>query len=74
MDQAPIAAVMSTYSFFRITEGPDSTRSQAIIQLLLSKELRSELHLWYRDDQPMNNAFREFKQKLSNLAGEELGK
>ena len=69
-----VRALMATYDWFRVLEGPHAQRVHDTIDLLLSRELRPSLHRWYR--QPGACLERAeviaIKDHLSQLAGEKL--
>ena len=73
-DQIPICALMDAWYWFRVTEGEDSPRAVEAIEHLLSQELRPALRSWYsRAGHEMNPAAIEFRDRLSEMAGERFG-
>src|ERR1700746_2603163 len=42
-----VRALMATYDWFKVVEGPHAQRVHDTIDLLLSRELRPSLHRWY---------------------------
>ena len=72
--ERPICALLDAWHWFSLTEGDTSPRASEAIEHILSTELRSALRSWYRrwgDD--MNPAATEFRDQLSQLAGERFG-
>ena len=70
-----VSALLATHDWFRMLEGSRSSRVQETIDRLLSPALRPGLHQWYR--RPGANpgaAATEFRDQLSQLAGERLEK
>ena len=70
-----VGALLATHDWFRMLEGSRSSRVQETIDRLLSPALRPGLHQWYR--RPGTNpgaAATEFRDQLSQLAGERLEK
>ena len=70
-----VSALLATHDWFRMLEGSHSSRVQEIIERLLSPALRPGLRQWYR--RPGANpgaAATEFRDQLSQLAGERLEK
>ena len=73
-DQLPVCGLLDAWYWFRVTEGADSPRAAEAIEHLLSSELRPVLRRWYqrhRDD--MNENAINFRDRLSELAGETFG-
>jgi hypothetical protein len=69
-----VRALMATYDWFRVLEGPHAPRVHDTIDLLLSRELRPSLQRWYRRPGACLEgagavAIRDY---LSRLAGEKL--
>jgi hypothetical protein len=65
---------MDGYQYFSIVEGIESPEAREAVQLLLSSELRLALRRWYqRCGNGMNPAALEFRDRLSDLAGERFG-
>ena len=69
-----IRALMTTYDWFRVLEGPHAQRVHDIVDLLLSRELRPSLHRWYgRPGACLGGAEAiAVRDHLSSLAGEKL--
>lgn len=69
-----VRALMATYDWFRILEGPHTQRVHDAIELLLSRELRSSLRRWYgRPSACLEGAEAvAIRDHLSQLAGEKL--
>ena len=73
-EQRPVCGLLDACQWFVLTEGEDSPRVAEAMEHLLSAELRPALRSWYRscgDD--MNPAATEFRERLSELAGERFG-
>ncbi|MGA1237210.1 MAG: hypothetical protein ACO34E_10125 [Limisphaerales bacterium] len=73
-EQRPVCGLLDAFQFFSLTEGEDSPRAAEAMKHLLSAELRPALRSWYRrcgDD--MNPAAMEFREHMSELAGERFG-
>lgn len=65
---------MDAWSRFRLTEGDNSPPASEAIEHLLSPELRPAVRKWYqRFGADMNPAAIEFRDRLSELAGERFG-
>jgi hypothetical protein len=70
-----VSALLATHDWFRMLEGPHSPRVQETIEHLLSPPLRPGLRRWYRDPGAnLGAAATEFRDQLSQLAGERLEK
>lgn len=70
----PVCGLMDAYDWYARVDGPDSGQAREALNLLLSEELRPELRGWYqRCGNEMNPAALEFRQRLSDLAGEGFG-
>jgi hypothetical protein len=70
-----VSALLATHDWFRMLEGPHSPRVQETIENLLSPPLRPGLRRWYRrPGTPLGAAATEFRDQLSQLAGERLEK
>ena len=69
-----VRALMATYDWFRVLEGPHTQRVHDMIDLLLSRELRPSLHRWYgRPGARLEGAEAiAVRDHLSQLAGEKL--
>ena len=69
-----VRALMATYDWFRVLEGPYTQRVHDMVDLLLSRELRPSLHRWYgRPDACLEGASAvAIREHLSQLAGEKL--
>jgi hypothetical protein len=73
-DQLPIHALLDAWNWFRLIDGVESPRSSEAIELLLSPELRPALRDWYhRWGDQMNPFAIEFRDHLSEIAGEKFG-
>ena len=70
-----VRALMATYDWFRVLEGPHTQRVQDATDLLLSRELRPSLHRWYaRPGACLEGVgVSATRDHLSQLAGEKLG-
>jgi hypothetical protein len=70
-----VSALLATHDWFRMLEGSHSSRVQETIERLLSPALRPGLHRWYRrPGANLGAAATEFRDQLSQLAGERLEK
>jgi hypothetical protein len=70
-----VSALVATHDWFRMLEGPHSSRVHETIERLLSPAVRPGLHRWYRrPDANLGAAATEFRDQLSQLAGERLEK
>ena len=72
-DQFPVCALLDAWHWFQLIEGDESPRATEAIEHLLSAELRPALRQWYHllgDD--MNSGASQFRERLSELAGERL--
>lgn len=69
-----VRALMATYDWFRVLEGPHAQRVHDTIELLLSRELRPSLRRWYgRPGACLEGAEAvAIRDHLSQLAGEKL--
>lgn len=68
-----VAALIAAHDVFRMMEGPHSPRVHEAIEHLLLPTLRPGLRSWYqRPDAEMGPAAIEFRDHLSQLAGERL--
>ena len=69
-----VRALMATYDWFRMLEGPHAQRVHDTMDLLLSRELRPSLHRWYgRPGASLEGAEAiAVRDHLSFLAGEKL--
>jgi len=73
-EERPVVALLDAWQWFRLTEGADSPRVAECIGHLLAPELRPALRRWYqRFGSDMNPAAIEFRDRLSELAGERFG-
>jgi hypothetical protein len=73
-DQLPIWALFDAWNWFRLIEGAESPRAGEALELLLSPELRPALREWYRRTGEQMNPFAiEFRDQLSEIAGERFG-
>jgi hypothetical protein len=73
-DLRQMRALMATYDWFRMLEGPHAQRVHDMTDLLLSRELRSSLHQWYaRPGACLDGAGAvAIREHLSQLTGEKL--
>ena len=70
----PVCGLMNACDFYSRARGPDSAQVREAVEWLVSEELRPALRSWYqRCGDDMNPAALEFRQRLSELAGERLG-
>ena len=70
----PVCGLLDGYDWFSRVGGDDSAQAREALVLLLSAELRPALRQWYqRFGSEMNPAAIEFRQRLSDLAGERFG-
>ena len=70
-----VSALLATHDWFRMLEGSHSPRVQETIDHLLSPTLRPGLRGWYRrPGADLGAAATEFRDQLSQLAGERLEK
>ena len=70
-EERPVCALLDACQWFRVTEGDALPRASVAIEHLLSTELRPALRSWYhRHGADMNPAATEFRDRLSQLAGE----
>lgn len=70
-----VGALMATHDWFRMLEGSHSARVHETIERLLSPEMRPGLHRWYRQPATQAGAAAiEFRERLSQVAGERLGR
>ena len=68
-----VRALMATHDWFRMLEGTQSQRVHDTIELLLSRELRPDLHRWYGSPGAHLDAEAvTLRNHLSQLAGERL--
>ena len=68
-----VGALIATQDVFRLMEGPHSPRVHEAIEHLLLPTLRPGLRRWYqRPGAETNSASTEFRDHLSQLAGERL--
>jgi hypothetical protein len=73
-DQIPICALLDAWHWFYLTDGNASPQASEAIEHLLSSKLRPALRNWYhRHGAGMNPAATEFRDRLSDLAGEKFG-
>ena len=70
-----VRALMVTYDWFRVLEGPHAQRVHDMIDVLLSPELRPSLQRWYaRPDACLDGSEAiAIRHQLSLLSGEKLG-
>ena len=72
-DLRQVRALIATHQVFLMFEGPHSSRVHETIEHLLLPSLRPGLRRWYqRADAETNPAAVEFRDHLSQLAGEKL--
>jgi hypothetical protein len=70
-----VGALIATHDWFQMIEGSHSSRVHETIDHLLSPGLRPGLRGWYRrPGTEMNSTAIEFRDQLSQLAGERLEK
>ena len=68
-----VKALVATHDFFRMVEGPHSSRVHESMDVLLSPELRPGLRDWCRRSNALLNAVGIlFRDQLNLLAGEKL--
>ena len=69
-----VRALMATYDWFRMLEGPHTQRVHDMIDLLLSREMRPSLHRWYSRPGACLDGGEAvaIRDHLSRLAGEKL--
>ena len=68
-----VRALIAAHDLFRLIEGPHSRRVHEVIEHLLLPRLRLGLRSWYqRSGAETNLAAVEFREQLSQLAGERL--
>ena len=69
-----VRALMATYDWFRVLEGPHAQRVHDTIDVLLSRELRPSLQRWYRRPGACLEGAEAvaIRDHLSQLAGEKL--
>jgi hypothetical protein len=68
-----VRALMVTHAWFRMSEGPHSDRVHDMVEILLSRELRSDLLRWYRRPNAKEDADAiALRDHLSQLAGEKF--
>jgi hypothetical protein len=73
-EELPVCALLDAWHWFHLTEGDASPRATEAIECLLSAELRPALRSWYlRHGAGMNPAATEFRDRLSETAGERFG-
>ena len=73
-DQLPVLGLLDAWHWFHVVEGDDSPRTREALEHLLSTELRPALREWYyRWGATMNPFALEFRDRLSELAGEKFG-
>lgn len=68
-----VQSILGAYDWFHLIDRHGSPRVAAIMDALLSPDLRPALRRWYaRCGESMNPAAVEFRERLSNLAGEKF--
>src|SRR5688572_27301077 len=73
-EQLSVLGLLDAWYWFHLVEGQDSPRAAEAIELLLSPELRPALRQWYSDaGDDMNENALQFRDRLSQLAGERFG-
>lgn len=73
-EQLPVLALLDAWYWFQLIEGKESCRVAEAIEHLLSPELRPALRQWYqRWGTEMNDNANQFRDRLSELAGERFG-
>ena len=74
-EERKVCALIAVHDFFAMLEGPHSARVHETIDHLLSPKLRSGLRDWYRRcGKELNPAAIDFRERLNQLAGEQLEK
>ncbi len=72
-ERRQVRALLAVHDLFQMLEGPHSSRVHEVIEHLLLPGLRPELRRWYqRSGADLNPAAIEFREHLSQLAGERL--
>ncbi len=72
-DLCQVRALIATHDLFQMLEGAHSTRVHETVEHLLAARLRPELRRWYqRSGAETDSATVEFREQLSQLAGERL--
>jgi hypothetical protein len=72
-EERQVCALIAVHDLFEMLEGPHSARVHETIDHLLSPKLRSGLRDWYRRcGTELNPAAIDFRERLSQLAGEHL--
>jgi len=73
-EERPVFALMDAHGWFGLIDGDQTAELEEIIRHLLSPELRPALRSWYRRHRTAetNTAFNEFRERLSELAGEKF--
>ena len=70
-----VCALIAVHDLFEMLEGPQSARVHETMDHLLSPKLRPGLRDWYRRcGTELNPAAIDFRERLSQLAGEHLEK
>jgi len=72
-DLRPVCGLMDGCQYFGLVNGTNSPQRREGMELLLSTELRPALRRWYQRADDMNPAAVEFREQLSELAGERFG-
>lgn len=73
-DLRPICGLLDGCHYFGLVGGAESPQAREALELLLSTGLRPALRQWYqRCGSDMNPAAVEFRERLSDLAGERFG-
>jgi len=73
-DLRPVCGLLDSCYYFGLVKGAESSQAREALDLLLSTELRPALRQWYqRCGSNMNPAAVEFRERLSDLAGERFG-
>ena len=73
-EQLPVLGLLDAWYWFELIEGKESPRVAEAVEHLLSPELRPPLRQWYqRWGTEMNEGAIQFRDRLSELAGERFG-
>jgi hypothetical protein len=71
-EQRQVCALIAAHDFFQMVEGPHSVRVHEAVDHLLSPGLRPGLREWYRRGSGMDQPAIQFRDRMSQLAGEKL--
>ena len=73
-EHLPVLGLLDAWYWYCLIEGEESPRVAEAVELLLSPELRPALRQWYqRRGAHMNENANQFRDRLSELAGEKFG-